>query len=278
MASGRPRPAGDWSAEIRAASGHQGPWPRVSVWHGEADATVRSVNATEILKQWRDLHGLDDAPLAGEARTPAHRHLVWHGADGTPLLEHHAIAGMPHGVPIGPRHGEAPLGQAAPFILDVGLSSTHAIAAFFGLDAPEASRPQTEAAQPQPVMGLLRRVITIGRDGTARVDAPAAPPRRLPEVVPRPAPEAAPVPTPEAVPRPMPAAPQRPAPQARSEATPRPTPEAPSHPTPEAPRAGPTPPKAEAPDTEAPRTGRLGRLQLGQVIRRALEAAGLLTR
>src|SRR5689334_23050100 len=41
MTTGRPRPARDWAEAVRRASPHRGPWPRVSVWQGEADTTVR---------------------------------------------------------------------------------------------------------------------------------------------------------------------------------------------------------------------------------------------
>ena len=46
-----------YTAAVRAASAHRGPWPRVSVWHGDADHTVNAVNADRIVGQWRGLHG-----------------------------------------------------------------------------------------------------------------------------------------------------------------------------------------------------------------------------
>src|SRR5690606_19169650 len=48
---------------------------------------------------------------------------------------------MAHGVPISAGAAEGDCGQAAPFILDIGFSSTHRIAQFWGLDAarPEAA-------------------------------------------------------------------------------------------------------------------------------------------
>jgi poly(3-hydroxybutyrate) depolymerase len=68
MASGRPRTAIAWAAQVRAAAPHHsGPWPRVSIWQGEADTTVRPVNAGELLKQWTALHGLSGAPSRVEA-------------------------------------------------------------------------------------------------------------------------------------------------------------------------------------------------------------------
>ncbi|RYI98703.1 MAG: PHB depolymerase family esterase, partial [Acetobacteraceae bacterium] len=55
MTTGRPRPAADWAALVRRASPHQGPWPRVSVWQGDADTTVRPAVAEQILRQWAAL-------------------------------------------------------------------------------------------------------------------------------------------------------------------------------------------------------------------------------
>ncbi|WP_431268600.1 hypothetical protein [Dankookia sp. P2] len=95
------------------------------------------------------------------------------------------IAGMGHGVPIAPgaeaANGEAPVGAAAPFILDVGVASTTAIADFFGLGeaAPRpaaAPRPRPERVEPEPPAqpSWLDRIIAVGRDGIAHV-APAVP-------------------------------------------------------------------------------------------------------
>ncbi len=43
---------------VRAASGHRGPWPKISVWHGTADPIVKPSNAENIVSQWIDVHGL----------------------------------------------------------------------------------------------------------------------------------------------------------------------------------------------------------------------------
>jgi feruloyl esterase len=255
MATGRPRPARDWAEAVRRASPHRGPWPRVSVWQGEADTTVRPANAAEIVKQWRELHGLPATPEAGEARGPAHRHALWRGPDSTPVLEHHAIAGMGHGVPIAPGQGEAPLGEAGPFILDVGLASTEAIASFFGLGAA-ARQPEAE--------GWLERIIAIGRDGIAQVTAPA----------PEPAP---PPPPPPPRPAPAPAPPSWFAQLLSGEAAPKAAPRQEPPPERPAPPPPPEPPRqatASGPEPSTPSR----RLDPGRIIRRALRAAGLLDR
>ncbi|HEY0837263.1 MAG TPA: PHB depolymerase family esterase [Azospirillum sp.] len=156
MFQGPDRPAADWGDRVRAASPHRGPWPRVSVWHGSADTTVTPRNAEEIVKQWTDVHGLAPAPTLEEAG-PGHVRRVWHGADGEPAVEHYAFAGMAHGVPIHPGEGVDRGGVAGPFMLDVGLSSTHRIAASWGLAPsalPDVTAPRDPHAAPaEPAHG-----------------------------------------------------------------------------------------------------------------------------
>src|SRR5207237_4224060 len=60
------RSAREWGDLVRGAAPHDGPWPRVSVWHGNADKTVIPSNADEILKQWTEVHGLPITP-SGQA-------------------------------------------------------------------------------------------------------------------------------------------------------------------------------------------------------------------
>ena len=71
-----PRPARAWGDLVRGASPHNGPWPRVSVWHGGADATVIPSNAREIVKQWTDVHGLPEAPST-QAMADGYPRQVW---------------------------------------------------------------------------------------------------------------------------------------------------------------------------------------------------------
>src|SRR5215212_8264399 len=66
MAEGQSRPAAAWGDLVRAASPHRGPRPRVSVWHGAADRTVRPLNAQETVKQRSDVHGLGPGPSGAD--------------------------------------------------------------------------------------------------------------------------------------------------------------------------------------------------------------------
>jgi feruloyl esterase len=146
MFQGRHHTAKEWGDLVRRASPHRGPWPRVSVWHGDIDATVKLANAESLIRQWTDVHGIDVTPV--ETRVDGYPRKVWR-RDGVDLIESYTITGMAHGTPLATHaHG----GAAGPFLLEVGISSSYHIAKFFGLtgearakvDEPTAARPETD--------------------------------------------------------------------------------------------------------------------------------------
>lgn len=141
-------PAATRAAAVRAASGHAGPWPRVAVWHGDADTTVHPGNAEESVKQWLHLHRIDEAAPATERRAGVHAQRDWTGPDGIVRVTSHRIAGLSHGVPLHAGEGEGQCGMAGAYMLDVGVSSTHGILAFWGVEeAPEMVSVQAPAAR-----------------------------------------------------------------------------------------------------------------------------------
>jgi feruloyl esterase len=148
MFQGRSRPAREWGDLVRAASPHAGPWPRLSIWHGEADTTVRPSAAEALALQWSDVHGLAAAPAA--ASTAGGRpYSVWRAPDGEPVVELHLLPGMGHGTPLA-AGGPEGVGRAGPFLLEVGVSSSLEIARFWGLAeaAPAAAEGLSEPAPP----------------------------------------------------------------------------------------------------------------------------------
>jgi poly(hydroxyalkanoate) depolymerase family esterase len=137
MAEAQSRPAADWGDLVRAASPHRGPWPRVSVWHGAADRTVRPLNADEIVKQWTDVHGLGPVPSVADTVHGCPRR-VWRDAAGEEVVEAYLVPGMGHGVPVHPGDdgAEDRGGTVAPFMVDAGIWSTWHIARFWRLAKP----------------------------------------------------------------------------------------------------------------------------------------------
>jgi poly(hydroxyalkanoate) depolymerase family esterase len=143
-----PRPARAWGDLVRAASPHEGPWPRVSVWHGSADATVIPSNAGEIVKQWTDVHGLSSHPIVEET-VDGYPRQVWRNAAGDDLIESYTIPRMAHGTPLAVGEGDDQCGVAGAFLLDVGISSSYHIAKFWGLaDFPRAAASEERKAAP----------------------------------------------------------------------------------------------------------------------------------
>jgi feruloyl esterase len=144
-----PRSARAWGDLVRHASPCGGPWPRVSVWHGGADATVIPANANEILKQWTDVHGLPGTP-SGHAIVDGYPREVWVNEMGGEVIESYTIPHMAHGTPLATGDGDDQCGAAGAFLVEVGISSSYYIAKFFGLirarARPAASRP-TDAGQ-----------------------------------------------------------------------------------------------------------------------------------
>lgn len=123
--------------QVLAASGHLGPWPKISVWHGAEDRTVDVRNAAAIVDQWKKVHGTTREPsnistIEGFARR------VWQDSNGWDAIEEFIIPGMAHGVPLDTSaddNGEV----SSPYMLDVGISSTREAIRFWGLS--EAGEP-----------------------------------------------------------------------------------------------------------------------------------------
>jgi poly(hydroxyalkanoate) depolymerase family esterase len=132
---------------VRRASRHRGPWPKVSVWHGSADRLVVPGNGEAIVRQWRDVHGLAGTPTRTE-QVDGHPHRVWADASGDVLVEDYVVTGMAHGTPLMPGQDEGQSGQAGAHMLDVGLSSTDRIAAFFGIAPEPVDRPERRTGEP----------------------------------------------------------------------------------------------------------------------------------
>jgi feruloyl esterase len=139
MRSAPPRTPAQWGELVRAASAHTGLWPRLSIWHGALDTTVNINNAQALAAQWADLLELPLTPTKQELTDGAIRH-SWDDR-----LEVCTLAALGHGTPIDSRD----LGQAGPFILDAGISSSRRIAQFWGLAPvrrePELALPEIEA-------------------------------------------------------------------------------------------------------------------------------------
>ncbi|MEV6642642.1 PHB depolymerase family esterase [Amycolatopsis sp. NPDC051371] len=92
--------AQQWGDQARQMSGgRSGPYPRMQLWHGTADDTLRYPNFGEEIKQWTNLRGVSqtpsssDAPQSGWTRTR-------YGSTGTQApVEGISVQGAGHALP-----------------------------------------------------------------------------------------------------------------------------------------------------------------------------------
>jgi poly(hydroxyalkanoate) depolymerase family esterase len=157
---------------VREASPNTAVWPRLSVWHGSADRTVKPSNAGEIIKQWLDVHGLPLTPMS-EQIVDGQSRQVWWNTDGKTVIESFTIADMAHGTPLSSLES----GIAGPCMIEAGISSSDHIAKFFGLNEPRIEAPAKMTKRRIPLFETLRkttrphriRAVRSWRDASARM-------------------------------------------------------------------------------------------------------------
>ncbi|MBT2472392.1 PHB depolymerase family esterase [Streptomyces sp. ISL-66] len=194
MSPGVDKSPAAWAQLVRDAHpAWTGPWPRVAIWHGDADTTVAPRNADELRDQWTALHGLSQTPGRTSAIGPdATRREEYLAGDGTVAVEVDRVPGIGHGTPVDPGSGPEQCGRTgAPYFL-ASICSSHWISAFFGLDGSGPGPGPGPGDLPAPT-GLVSTGVTdtgvtlswnevagasgyaVFRDG-AQVATPSAPP------------------------------------------------------------------------------------------------------
>jgi feruloyl esterase len=145
---------------VRLASPGREKWPRISIWHGSHDDVVAPANASALVGQWLDLHQLEQSQAAVDVVDGQTRRF-WRDSAGNVLVEHYAIGGMSHGVPVDAKSR----GPLAPFTFDAGISSTIRIAKTWGLlDYPQETRQGAEfSGRGKSILRFLEPIITSAR-------------------------------------------------------------------------------------------------------------------
>jgi poly(hydroxyalkanoate) depolymerase family esterase len=163
MAFGPEHSARELGNLVRRAAPRQRRWPKVSIWHGSRDDVVAPAKASALVRQWLDIHRLDEAGVVLD-EVDGQLRRTWRDATGTVLVEHYDIDGMAHGVPMNAMIPLRPEAFAAPFALDARISSTLRIAKSWELlRHPEGK----DGAQPQPDgASWLRLVASWVRNAT----------------------------------------------------------------------------------------------------------------
>lgn len=123
MNPGTVKSAQEWGDRVRAAAPeHSGARPKVSVWHGTADATVKVANATESVKQWTDVLGADQEADATEELPGNTTRSDYTNGEGQTVVRSYLVDGMGHGTPVKP---DEQCGTAGDYFLDTICSSAY---------------------------------------------------------------------------------------------------------------------------------------------------------
>lgn len=131
MNPGQDRSPRAWGDLVRAANSYSGPWPTVSIWHGDADTTVVPLNQQELAEQWTNVHGTDARADVTDT-VGGYPHAVYRDDSSRTVVQTYTITGMGHGQPVDPASG---CGSSASYILDVGLCAAGQMARTWNLTA-----------------------------------------------------------------------------------------------------------------------------------------------
>ena len=124
------RMAAQWGDLARMGHpGYAGPWPKVTIWHGDADTTVRISNQVELLEQFTNLYGID-ATADATSTVDGSTFKDYDGPGGAPLVQTVVVPGMGHGTPVVPGDG---CGQSGAYFLNSGICAVRRMAEFWGL-------------------------------------------------------------------------------------------------------------------------------------------------
>ncbi|MET7968832.1 PHB depolymerase family esterase [Micromonospora sp. NPDC005305] len=90
-----------WGDLVRNAyPGYSGRRPRMQLWHGTNDETLRYPNFTEEIKQWTDVNGLGQTPAYTDSPQAGYTRTRYGGTGGTAPVEAISMQGVPHNLPV----------------------------------------------------------------------------------------------------------------------------------------------------------------------------------
>ncbi|MEU0225664.1 PHB depolymerase family esterase [Streptomyces sp. NPDC006284] len=158
------RTPAQWGDLVRsAAPAGTTSWPRVAIWQGTADTTVRPANATELRDQWTDVWGIGQTPSRTDTLTGGTTRTVYDDPSGRPAVEVYSISGMAHGLAVDPGSGAEQCGATGAYYLDTICSSRHT-ARFWGLDGDGGGEEPGPLPAPTglAVTGTTATSVTLG--------------------------------------------------------------------------------------------------------------------
>ncbi|WFE27097.1 PHB depolymerase family esterase [Solwaraspora sp. WMMD791] len=95
------RTAQQWGDAVRNTNpSYRGPWPRMQIWHGTNDDTLRYPNFAEQVKQWTNVHGLSQTPTYTDSPQSNYTRTRYGGSGGMAPVEAISMQGVGHNLPV----------------------------------------------------------------------------------------------------------------------------------------------------------------------------------
>ncbi|MEU8261886.1 PHB depolymerase family esterase [Micromonospora sp. NPDC048999] len=93
--------AQQWGDLVRNAyPGYNGKRPRMQLWHGTSDDTLRYPNFGEEIKQWTNLNGLSQTPTYTDSPQSGYTRTRYGNSGGTAPVEAISMQGVSHNLPV----------------------------------------------------------------------------------------------------------------------------------------------------------------------------------
>ncbi|MFD2765086.1 extracellular catalytic domain type 1 short-chain-length polyhydroxyalkanoate depolymerase [Micromonospora eburnea] len=93
--------AQQWGDLVRNAyPGYNGKRPRMQLWHGTNDETLRYPNFGEEIKQWTNLHGLSQTPTYTDTPQDGYTRTRYGSSGSTAPVEAISMQGVSHNLPV----------------------------------------------------------------------------------------------------------------------------------------------------------------------------------
>ncbi|MEU1969227.1 PHB depolymerase family esterase [Micromonospora sediminicola] len=90
-----------WGDLVRNAyPGYSGPRPRMQLWHGTNDETLRYPNFGEEIDQWTNVNGLSQTPAYTDSPQPGWTRTRYGGTGGAATVEAISMQGVSHNLPV----------------------------------------------------------------------------------------------------------------------------------------------------------------------------------
>ncbi|MDG4757566.1 PHB depolymerase family esterase [Micromonospora sp. WMMD710] len=95
------RTAQQWGDLVRGAyPGYTGQRPRMQIWHGTNDETLRYPNFGEQVKQWTNVHGLSQTPTYTDSPQSGYTRTRYGSSGPTAPVEAISMQGVSHNLPV----------------------------------------------------------------------------------------------------------------------------------------------------------------------------------